>query len=140
MLEDRLDLRRQGLADAQRVGRGCIRDADAQARREVCERNRRRGARGPRTGDQHIEVKLPLFPLSRVSGNRAWPVPAAEWKHVHIQLAFTAYHEATTPAGLIGGGLPFGALPECGMVRTIEPTIAGTCCTPFGQAGTSQPS
>src|SRR2546429_64572 len=68
----------------------------------------------------------------------AGPPPAMRTsKSGKVQVTFTAYQEATTPAGLIGGGPPpLGALPECGMVRTIEPTIAGTCCTPFGQAGT----
>jgi len=68
----------------------------------------------------------------------AGPAPAIRTsKSAKAQLAFTAYQDATTPAGLIGGGPPpFGALPEWGTVRTIDPTMAGTCCTPFGQAGT----
>ena len=75
VLEDRLDLRRQGLADPQRVRGGASDETDVQARREICERDRGRGTRGPRSGDQHIEVSQ------------------------DSQLAFTAYHEATTPAG-----------------------------------------
>ena len=114
---------------------GCIRDADAQCGREIRERDRGRGARGPRACDQDVEVTPPPY-LPRKRG-REHTTRVADKSH---HFAFTAYHEATTPAGFIGGGLPFGALPECGMVRTIEPTIAGTCCTPFGQAGTSQPS
>jgi hypothetical protein len=68
----------------------------------------------------------------------AGPAPAIRTsKSAKAQLAFTAYQDATTPAGLIGGGPPpFGALPECGTVRTIDPTMAGTCCTPLRPAGT----
>src|SRR5205085_3282791 len=78
-------------------------------------------------------------PLSEMAvAHPAGPPPATRTsKSGKVQLTFTAYQDATTPAGLIGGGPPpLGALPECGMVRTIEPTMAGTCCTPFGQAGT----
>src|SRR5262249_33302301 len=51
--------------------------------------------------------------------------------------AGTAKTEATRPAGAT---VP-GALPECGMVRTTEPTIAARCSRSllFGQTGTSQP-
>jgi len=116
MLEDRLDLRRHGFADAQTICCRRIDERDPQVRRKIAKRYRGRGACGPRSRNQHVEIR-------------------------QLQLAFTAYQDATTPAGLIGGGPPsFGGEPECGTVRTIEPTIAGTCCTPFGQAGTSQPS
>ena len=67
----------------------------------------------------------------------AGPAPAIRTSKPANQLTFTAYQDATTPAGWIGAGPPScGGLPECGTVRTIDPTIAGTCCTPFGHAGT----
>lgn len=55
MIEKTLDQRRHGFTDAERVGSSRIGKTDAQPWRDVAERNRRRGPRGTRAGDEDIE-------------------------------------------------------------------------------------
>src|SRR2546421_7825800 len=86
MFENRLDLRRHRLADTYQAGSGRIDQPDAQPWRKIGKRDCGRASGRSRAGDQDIEA-----------GQFSSP--------------FTAYHEATTPAGWIGAGPPpFGGL------------------------------
>lgn len=52
------------------------------------------------------------------------------------QSCFTAYQDATTPAGAVPTMFPWLSVAGCGMTRTTVPTMAVFCCTPSGHSGT----
>ena len=71
MCEQRLDLRRHGLADPQVIHRSNVGDADPQLRCEIRQRQRGRSPRGAGTRDQDIEIRQTFS--SPVSQTRSPP-------------------------------------------------------------------